>query len=90
MDDLYIPLQLVKLEETELVMLRQFFQERLGQRLLQYVRSMRPLVPSQLSAPERHMQLERRYGYEECFDNILSVLRPKSVPDNPQTQVKKD
>lgn len=76
---LHIPLQPVKLDEAELVVLRQFFQAREGQRLLQLMRQWRPIVASKTSL-ERTMELEKRYGYEECFDTLLSILRPKTTP----------
>jgi hypothetical protein len=74
-----IPLQPVKLDEAELAMCRSFFQERHGQRLLQYIRQLRPGVHAPTS-DERRTQLEKRLGYEELFDNILSTLRPKDAP----------
>ena len=83
-DNSFVPFQPPKLDEAEIVMLREFFSQRHGQRFLQLVRSWRPSI-SATAPEERHMQLERRLGYEECFDHMLQILRPKEQQVAPKT-----
>ena len=79
MDPIPIPLQPVKLDEAELTIARQFFQDRTGQRLLQSLRYFRPSVTSK-RYDNRRTEMERRLGYEECIDMLLLLMRPKEQP----------
>jgi hypothetical protein len=71
-----IPLQLSKLDEQTLAMAREFFSGPVGQRILQWMRYSRPAVTAN-KYDMRRTQMERRLGYEECFDTLVSLLRPK-------------
>ena len=76
MDTTYISPQLPKLDEAVAASARQFLVTREGQVLLQHIRAARPGVTAP-DSDNRRTQLERRLGWEDCYDYILSVLKPK-------------
>jgi hypothetical protein len=76
MDDVYVPLQPIKLDEASMALVREFFAGPNGQKVLQYLRSARPSIIA-AEPTERHMQLERRLGYEELYENLITFVKSK-------------
>jgi hypothetical protein len=76
MDDIIVPLQPIKLDEASMALVREFFAGPNGQKVLQYLRNARPSILAE-TAVERHMQLEKRLGYEELFERLVEYVKAK-------------
>ena len=77
MDNIPIPLQTPSLDEASLTMAREFFNGPVGQRVLQMLRYARPSV-STGKYDLRRTQLEKRLGWEDAYDYLLQILKPKT------------
>lgn len=78
MTDVPIPIQIPRLDEQSTAMAREFFAGAVGQKILQLLRHTRPSVTA-TKYDQRRTQMEKRLGYEDCFDMLLSILRPKDT-----------
>ena len=77
MDNTPIPLQAPTLDEGSLTLAREFFNAPVGQRILQMLRHARPSV-STGKYDLRRTQLEKRLGWEDAYDYLLQILKPKT------------